>query len=121
MQSIVVRASDPQPFDYHGLQISDYTAGAALASSVAVIDVAPQVTHPPAFNRASQKFYFVLAGHVTFEVDDSLVEIGPGDLLVVPVNSPFSYCSKSGSARLLLVHTPPFDSAQEVTISESMA
>jgi len=112
----VVRSDDVQPFGFYGLWISDYTSGKNSNSSIALIDVPADASHPLAYSRRSDKYYFVVTGRVSFTVDNSTDELGPSDLLVLPAGTRFAYRAIGDAAQLLLVHTPAFDPDAEVIL-----
>ena len=56
--------------DFEGLGIVDYTAGHDLSSSIAEIAVPPGARHPRAYSKRSDKYYYVVSGHVEIDVDD---------------------------------------------------
>ena len=116
MPTQVVRASEPEPFDFGDLSIADYTAGKGTTSSIAVINVPAGAEHPPAYSDASDKYYLVLSGAVTFRIGGEDVTLAPLDLLIIPRGTEFAYVSADGPARMVLVHTPPFRADAEILI-----
>ena len=107
-------ASETTPSEWHGLAISDHTATFELSSSVATIDVPPGVNHPRAWSDRSDKYYTVMDGQVQFDVNGESSELGPADVCIVRRGERFEYANKtSRTARLTLVHTPPFDPGAE--------
>jgi mannose-6-phosphate isomerase-like protein (cupin superfamily) len=114
---IVVRADDPSAFDFHGLEIRDYTAGRDVRTSWARIDVPAGVQHPEAWSRRSDKHYYVLEGFVRFRIDGQSCELTAGDLCVIPQGSRFAYENPlTEAAALLLAHTPPFRADDEILV-----
>ena len=105
-----IRRSTLTPFDFEGLGIVDYTEGKDLSSSIAEINVPPGVRHRRAWSTRSDKYYVVLEGLLTFEVDGEFFELEPGDCCIVPHGTHFSYHNTSAAtARTLLMHTPRFE------------
>jgi mannose-6-phosphate isomerase-like protein (cupin superfamily) len=103
-------AREITPFEWYGLAISDHTATLALSSSVATIDVPPGVRHPRAWSDRSDKYYVVMEGRVHFDVGGEGSALGPADVCIVRRGERFEYANRTPStARLALVHTPPFD------------
>lgn len=116
MPTQVVRASDLEPFDFGDLAIADYTADEETTSSIAVIVVPAGAEHPAAYSDASDKYYLVLSGAVTFRVGGEDVTLGPLDLLIIPRGTEFAYVSTDGPAQMVLVHTPRFRADAEILI-----
>jgi mannose-6-phosphate isomerase-like protein (cupin superfamily) len=112
---MIVRRSTLQPIDFGGLQIFDYTAGAQLGSSLAVIDVPPGATHAESWSRRSDKYYLVVAGQLDFTLEGERLALGPGDFCLVAQGRRFAYANRGATpARLVLVHTPSFELESEV-------
>ena len=113
MSAQVVRASELEAFDFGDLAITDYTAGQGTTSSIAVIDVPAGAAHPAAYSDASDKYYLVLSGAVTFRTVGQEVTLRALDLLISPRGTEFAYASTGGPAQIVLVHTPPFQADAE--------
>lgn len=114
MRTQVMRASELEPFNFGDLAITDYTAGNGTTSSIAVINVPALAEHPAAYSDASDKYYLVLNGAVTFRTGGEDVTLGPLDLLIIPRRTEFAYVSTDGPAQMVLVHTPPFRADAEI-------
>ena len=105
-----VRLRNLTPFDFNGLLIRDPALASLASASVALIDVPPGVSHPRARSVSSDKLYVCVSGTLSFALDDTHVEIGPHDLLVVPSGEWFGYENRGeATATVFLVHVPPFD------------
>jgi mannose-6-phosphate isomerase-like protein (cupin superfamily) len=109
-----VPASSVSGFDFQGLQIRDYTAGMERGASVAEIIAPPQARHRRARSLRSHKFYWIMEGTLSFEIDGVAETLSAGDMAIVPQGSTFSYQTHSAQARMLLVHTPPFAAEAEI-------
>ena len=117
---MIVRRSDIQANSFDGLSIADHTAGLAGSSSVATIEVPASAGHRLAWSRRSDKYYLVLAGMVRFTLDGADHDLAAGDLCLVRQGRQFRYCNPAAeSARLLLVHTPPFALEDDVFADDS--
>jgi len=104
-----------RPFDFEGLEIRDYTAGADVSSSVAEITVRAGARHRLAWSRKSDKYYYLLEGSLSFTVGVKTLDLTVGDCCIVRKGERFSYRNPTGErAKVLLVHTPSFDLAEEV-------
>ena len=114
MPTQVVRANELEPFDFGDLAIADYTAGNGTSSSIAVIGVPAGAEHPAAYSDASDKYYLVLSGSVTFRTGGEEFALGPMDLLILPRGTEFAYVNTDGPAQMVLVHTPPFRAEAEI-------
>jgi mannose-6-phosphate isomerase-like protein (cupin superfamily) len=113
--SMIVRRKELKPVDFDGLAIFDYTAGADLDSSLALIEVAPGASHRKAWSRKSDKYYLVTDGQLEFTVDDEVTVLASGDFCYIERGRIFSYRNASPKpATLFLVHTPAFDLSAEV-------
>ena len=99
-----------EPFDFRGLTIRELTPKGLESSSVAEIEVSPGASHETARSVKSDKIYICTQGAVVFKVGRREVGLETGDLLLIPRNEWFCYYNTSGeTARLILVHIPPFD------------
>lgn len=58
--------------------------------------------------------YYILQGTGAFTINNKEETCKAGDLVVVPVGSPFTY---QGNLKMLLVTTPPFTPDQEEIVS----
>ena len=114
-----IRASSVGGFDFEGLQIRDYTAGLEGRSSVAEVIAPPRSRHRRARSLRSDKVYWVLEGTLSFEIDGTAMTLGVGDLAIVPQGAAFAYQTSDVQARVLLIHTPPFASEDEVFLGET--
>ena len=114
---MIVRRESVVPFDFEGLRIRDYTAGAKSRSSLAVIQVPPGARHREAWSSRSEKYYYVAEGSVRFRVDGEERDLEAGDFCLVNQGQRFAYenCAEH-TAVLLLVHTPPYDAASEMFV-----
>ena len=100
--------------DFEGLAIADYTAGKDLSSSIAEIAVPPGARHPRAYSKRSDKYYYVVSGHLEFDVDGRSFGLDPGDVCIILKGQRFSYRNTSEQpAKVVLVHTPSFDLESE--------
>ncbi len=98
------------PFDFDGLKIRELTPGGLSEASIAEIEVAPNCSHRRARSSKSDKIYFCLEGAVSFWLEGRDVALGNRDLLLIRKNEWFDYRNDNqGTARLLLVHIPPFE------------
>ncbi len=105
-----VSGQDVNPFDFDGLKIRELTPRGSSEASVAEIEVAPACSHQRARSSKSDKIYFCLDGAVSFWVEGRDVALGSKDLLLIRKNEWFDYRNDSQeTARLLLIHIPPFE------------
>jgi mannose-6-phosphate isomerase-like protein (cupin superfamily) len=103
------------PIDFEGLQIVDYTSKNGTSSSFAEITIRPGIRHRRAYSKKSDKYYYVVSGHVEFVVENSSYRLAPGDVCVILKGQRFLYQNASEEpARIVLVHTPAFDLQSEV-------
>ncbi len=63
--------------------------------------------------RDSDFVYYVLGGNGSFQIADSAVQCHPGQLVVVPHGSPFTY---RGRLRMLLMTVPKWSADQESVV-----
>lgn len=104
-----------KPIEFDGLEIRDYTAEQAGGSSMAEITIPAGSRHKRAWSKRSDKYYYVIDGELSFIVDDQPVNLSTGDVCIVYQGARFSYENKTGVvAKVLLVHTPCFEMAEEV-------
>jgi len=103
-----------RPIDFEGLEIRDYTAGMEVSSSVAEIIVPAGARHRRAWSKKSDKYYYVLEGTLSFTVGVKTLDLTVGDCCIIRKGNRFSYRNPTGErAKVLLVHTPRFDLAEE--------
>ena len=103
------------PIAFEGLEIVDYTSAKVSSSSFAEITIQPGIRHRRAYSKKSDKYYYVVSGHVEFVVENDTLELTAGDVCVILKGQRFSYRNRSQElARLVLVHTPSFDLECEV-------
>ena len=104
-----------QPIDFEGLEMRDYTAGVEVSSSVAEIAVPAGARHRLAWSKRSDKYYYMLEGELSFTLGGETLTLTVGDCCIIRRGNRFSYRNPTGErARVLLVHTPSFDLAEEV-------
>jgi RimJ/RimL family protein N-acetyltransferase len=112
--SVLIRQRDRAPFDFHGLAVRDFGVVADGSVSVATVDVPAHAEHRFAYSSACHKLYLLLEGCLRFDVDGVAYEAESGDLVAITKGTTFRYFDHRGiPARLLLVHSPPFDSGAE--------
>jgi mannose-6-phosphate isomerase-like protein (cupin superfamily) len=112
---MIVRHADVIPFDFYGLEIRDYTARREGSSSIAEIIVPSGASHPEAWSKRSDKYYYLISGQILFSIDDTHVIFNAGDLCIIKQGQHFSYTNNSlNSAKMILVHTPSFDLESEI-------
>jgi mannose-6-phosphate isomerase-like protein (cupin superfamily) len=113
---VIIKGTDAEKIDFNGLEILDYTADIeGLAASMAAIDIPAGASHAPSWSKRSDKYYLVVAGSIRFTLDGEEFDLDAGDFCLVKQGRKFSYRNvRSHLARLVLVHTPPFDLESEV-------
>ena len=103
------------PIDFEGLKIFDYTAEKEISSSLAEIIVPPRGKHRKAFSKKSDKYYYIVSGHIQFTVDNEIYDLSTGDVCIIAKGQRFCYVNNNNEeAKLILVHTPSFDIEAEV-------
>jgi mannose-6-phosphate isomerase-like protein (cupin superfamily) len=114
---MIVRQAQVIPFDFYGLEIRDYTARHEGSSSIAEIIVPCGASHPEAWSRRSDKYYYLISGQILFWIDDKEMTLDAGDLCVIKKGQHFSYSNNSRMpVKMILVHTPSFDLEAEVIV-----
>ncbi len=97
-------------FAFQDLTIREMTPDGLTSASVAEVTVPPSAAHARARSTKSDKLYAGQEGEVVFRLDGGEVRLRPGDTLAIPAGSWFAYVNDGErTARLLLVHVPPFD------------
>ena len=117
---MIIRKQDAAHIDFDGLGIVDYTTALeGNASSMATIKVPPGTVHARSWSKRSDKYYLVVEGSVRFTLEDEEFDLDTGDFCLVKQGQVFSYRNvQADVARLVLVHTPPFEIANEVMVDE---
>lgn len=109
-----VSYEDTVPFDFQGLLIRELTPERMESASVTEVEVAPGTRHQTARSTNSDKIYVCVEGTVFFRVSRQNVSLEPRDVLLVRKDEWFDYHNDTANtARLILVHVPPFDLASE--------
>lgn len=104
-----------EPIEFGGLEIRDYTVELDGTSSIAEVTVPAGAQHKQAMSKRSDKYYYVIDGTLSFIVADKVVELSTGDVCIIRRGERFSYENTSRvAAKILLVHTPSFNLAEEV-------
>ncbi|MCH7554293.1 MAG: cupin domain-containing protein [Chloroflexi bacterium] len=106
---MIIKREDVTPYEFEGLAVFDYTAGAQANASLALIHVPPGGAHREAYSISADKYFLVTRGRVLFSLDGQWQELGEGDLCVALKNRPYAYKNQTMEpATLALFHTPPF-------------
>ncbi len=114
---MIVRQAEIIPFDFYGLEIRDYTARFEGSSSVAEIVVPGGASHPEAWSKRSDKYYYLISGNISFQIDGDPIILNAGDLCVIKRGQHFSYSNNSPKpVKMILVHTPSFNLESEVIV-----
>lgn len=114
---MIIRKSSLAAVDFGGLKILDYTQGHDSLSSIAQVVVPQGGAHPQTWSRLSDKYYVVISGTIRFIIDGEDCDLNAGDCCVIPKGHHFSYENVAKrSAKLLLIHTPPFRLDDEVFV-----
>lgn len=61
--------------------------------------------------------YYILDGHGHFEIDGLVEVCNPGNLVVIPKGTDFTY---KGKLRMLLIVNPPWREEQEETVTDGI-
>ncbi len=105
-----ISSKDVKPFDFGGLKIRELTPRDLSEAPIAEIEVAPGCSHKRGRSNKSGKINFCFQGAVSYRVEGQNVALDNQDLLLIPNNEWFDYRSdKEETARLLLLHLPPFE------------
>lgn len=65
----------------------------------------------------SDRIYLVLDGKGEFIINDEVIPVERGDVIIIPKNTPYDYKAIEGDIlKLFLVHTPAFDAEKEVKL-----
>jgi mannose-6-phosphate isomerase-like protein (cupin superfamily) len=106
---MIFKHEELQPIEFDGMKIIDYTAGQESSSSFAEITIPAGVSHRFSWSKRSDKYYYVVHGHVTFIVNDKVDNLSQGDVCTIPKGERFKYLNKGpDDAKLILIHTPSF-------------
>jgi mannose-6-phosphate isomerase-like protein (cupin superfamily) len=112
---MIIKENEVEQFDFDGLAIADYTAKLDENSSFAIISVLPKISHKLSWSKRSDKYYYVIAGEISFTLNDREYALSSGDLCIVKKGEKFRYKNNSREiVKMILVHTPNFKLDQEV-------
>ena len=62
-------------------------------------------------NLKSDRLYFIIEGRGEFTVNGRQMKVKPGDVVVIPKNTPYDY---KGKMKVLLVDSPAFDPKADI-------
>ena len=109
----VVPAGRGQLFTARGNVMAFKAVAAQTSGDFSLMErtVPPGARRPPAHRHVNcSEAFFVLAGTVTFWLDDASLSGGPGDFLLVPRGAAHTFGNRSTEpARLLVLHAPAMD------------
>ncbi len=107
--------SNAVSFDFEGLKLKELGPAGLDFASIAEIEVPCRTQHRKAHSTTCNKLYVCLEGQIRFSLNDEESILDPKDVLFIPKGEWFSYrnSSESTSARLLLIHVPPFNLEKE--------
>jgi quercetin dioxygenase-like cupin family protein len=76
--------------------------------AVSIIETSPSPGAGPALHRHDfDEAFYVIEGKLSFQVDEEVVEVGPGEMAFVPRGTPHTFANLSDApARQLIVCTP---------------
>ncbi len=66
-------------------------------------------------NLASDRLYLILEGQGSFTVADDTFDVAPGDVVIVPRNTPYDY---AGNLKVFLVHSPANNEEADISLEE---
>ncbi len=114
-----VSYSQMAPFDSQGLKIRELTPGQLQSDSVAEIEVVPGARHQRARSARCDKLYIGSEGEVLFRVENEAISLKRRDLLFIRTGEWFEYRNdQAQTARVILIHIPPFDLQSEEFFGE---
>jgi mannose-6-phosphate isomerase-like protein (cupin superfamily) len=64
-------------------------------------------------NRVSDRVYYFIKGKAKFIFENKTVEVNPGDVLFIPLNTPYS---AEGKFKAVLINSPSFDVKNETRL-----
>ena len=73
--------------------------------------------HPFMKNIRSNRTYFLLKGNAQFHVENEIIDLTEGEMLVIPKNTKYAF---KGHFDSLLVDCPAFDSADDIIYEEQI-
>ncbi len=73
--------------------------------------------HPYMKNIKSNRTYFLLNGNAQFYIDDEIITLNSGEMLVIPKNTKYAF---KGNFDSILVDCPAFNSNNDVIYNEQI-
>jgi mannose-6-phosphate isomerase-like protein (cupin superfamily) len=117
---MIIRKDSLTPIDFAGLTIHDFTSTKATGSCFTVVQVPAHTQHPLAKSNKSDKYYYVMHGTICFRLNQVEHKLGEGDFCLVNQGESFSYRNDTNeTVALILVHTPPFELQEEVSLEST--
>lgn len=102
------RYEEAASFAFGNLSIRDMTPTLFKSASLSEVDVPIGADNPPYAAAGADKLYMVIAGEIEFNVDDALVRVSRGDVLVIKAGEQYRYHNGGYEpGRLLLIQVPP--------------
>lgn len=66
---------------------------------------------PPHYHERTDEVVYILKGEATFTLGNESKDVGPGDVMVIPVGAVHAVELKTDQVEALIVNTPPVDPA----------
>jgi quercetin dioxygenase-like cupin family protein len=111
MQAAVAAASRPQDGEarwwWGNLAVLRLT-GERTNGGLTVVDLTmgPERMTPPHVHHREEETFHVLEGQITFHIGETVIEAGPGDIVVGPRDIPHHFIAGPQGARVLFMLTP---------------
>ena len=106
----LVKYLDVAPFSFYDMTIRELSPKDYAPLSLAEVTVPAGSGHPTARSTRSDKLYICSEGAVAFQLNGETLQLSPRDVVLIPKGEWFSYQNDGGEeAKMLLLHTPPFD------------
>ena len=74
-------------------------------------------SHPFMKNIKSNRTYFLLRGSGQFYMDDEIINLSEGEMLVIPKNTKYAF---KGNFDSILIDSPAFDSNDDIIYNEQI-
>jgi len=113
---VIIRRNDAEIVELEGFRVLDYGRERELSSSLAHVEVAPGARHPRGRSTRSDKYFYLLSGHLHAETDvQGSLELRAGDMWLVPCGEQWWYENVSDEpAVFVLCQTPSLRMDAEV-------
>jgi quercetin dioxygenase-like cupin family protein len=108
LEPVAVRSDEGEAWWWLGCLAVIKATAADTAGQMTIVEITehPGAEAPLHLHRREDEAFWILDGHLTFEVDGTMIEADPGDYLFGPRGIPHRYAVGEAGCRMLFIFTP---------------